>query len=118
MTKLAYYARPLNIYNTRQEERDKAFMKMAGFKVIDVNTPAMQEEYEREGMSVFKPMVKVADALFFRAFMDGAIPAGVGKEIMWARENGMPVFELPRMVFSRILDPDTTRTALMELGQR
>ena len=118
MIKLAYYARPLNIYDTPQEERDMQFMRDAGFNVVDVNTTRMQTAYEMDGMSVFDPIVRSCDALFFRAFMDGAIPAGVGKEIHWAREAGLPVFELPRMVFDRILSPETTRTALMELGQR
>jgi hypothetical protein len=57
-------------------------------------------------------------ALFFRAFPDGSIGAGVAKEIAWAEEMNIPVVEIPRQIARRTLSVDDTKAMLAELGQR
>ena len=116
--KLAYYARPMNIYHTPQEERDKMEIGKGGFIPIEIDKPAIQRVAVESGMDVFRAMVLSADALFFRGFADGSIGAGVGKEIEWAREAGLPVFELPSQTDRRVLSVEDTRAMLAELGQR
>lgn len=116
--KIAYYARPLSIYDTPQEDRDKKEIIKLGFMPVEINTEVIQEQALMFGMIIFKAMVVGADALFFRGFVDGSIPAGVGKEIIWAKEAGLPVFELPSQTNRRILDVYDTRAILAELGER
>lgn len=116
--KKAYYARPLSLYGTPQEERDKATIRALGFEPIEINKPEIQAAAAEQGMAPFESLVKQADALFFRAFVDGAIGAGVIKEIAWAVEGGMPAVELPGRIEIRALSVDETRLYLRELGQR
>lgn len=111
----AYYARPMSIYGTNQETRDKITVGHMGCEVLAFPDQATIEKY---GMEAFKPVVEQADVLFFRAFPDGSISAGVGKEIAWAQSSGIPVFELPRMLKQRTLSIDDTVEYLKELGQR
>jgi hypothetical protein len=67
---------------------------------------------------IFKPMVKECDALAFRGLPDGTIPSGVAQEIIWAREAGLPVIELPSAIDRRTLTLQQTRDYLAEIGQR
>lgn len=115
---LAYYCRPLNIYNTKQELRDIGNINALGYEVIPINTPEIQQAYQNEGMEVFRQLVKMTDALFFRTLPDGSIPAGVYKEIEWADEEGVSIMELPRRIAFRSLSVEETREYLAELGQR
>lgn len=116
--KKAYYARPLSLYGTPQEDRDKATILALGFEPIEINKPEIQVAAKDHGMAPFEVLVKQADALFFRAFIDGSIGAGIAKEIAWAEEGGMPVVELPGRINRRTLSVDDTRVLLRELGQR
>lgn len=110
----AYYARPISLYGTKQEERDMAIIRDFGFEPIDVK----KANYRDQGMAVFEPMVKEAKALFFRSFPDLSIGAGVAKEIQWAHECAIPVAELPHVFSRRILSVDETRRMLEYLGAR
>lgn len=114
----AYYARPKNLYGSPQEKRDIALIQQLGYEVIDFMKPEIQEAAKTQGMTVFEPLVKRANALFFRAFPSGDISAGVGFEIQVAEENHIPVLELPFQLPRRILSVDDTRLMLAELGQR
>jgi hypothetical protein len=114
----AYYARPLSLYGTPQEGRDKSLLATLGFEAVEINKPELQKAYEVTGMDVFKDSVLGASALFFRSFIDGTIPAGIAKEIAWARLAGIPVLELPSRIERRTLSVDETRITLAELGQR
>lgn len=116
--KTAYYARPMNIYGTQQEERDKSTIRALGFEPIEINKAELQRAARERGMEVFKPLVDGAEALFFRAFIGGCIGAGVAKEIAWAKEAGIPVVELPGGVGQRALTIEQTREMLAEAGQR
>lgn len=69
---------------------------------------------------VFKPLVSPqhVEAVAFRALPDGRIPSGVALEIEWAKQRGLPIFELPTFAYDRVMSVDTTRTYLREIGQR
>lgn len=118
MSKTAYYARPMSIYGTPQESRDMETIRALGYEPIDINKEELQERAKAEGMAVFKPLVDSAQALFFRSFMTREIGAGVGKEIAWAQEGGMPVVELPSGLSARVATVERTRELLSESGQR
>lgn len=116
--KKAYYARPLNLYGSPQENRDKATIAALGFETIEINKPEIQAAAKERGMEPFQVLVEGADAMFFRGFIDGSIGAGVAKEIEWARLVGLPIVELPSKIARRTLTVDETRAMLAELGQR
>lgn len=118
VVKNAYYARPLSLYGSPQEARDKAVIAALGFDPIEINKPEIQAAAKDRGMEPFQVLVEGASALFFRAFIDGSIGAGVAKEIEWARLAGIPVCELPSRIARRALSVDETRATLAELGQR
>jgi hypothetical protein len=67
---------------------------------------------------LFRPLVNACDVFAFRALPDGRIPAGVYKELQWAREFGKTVIELPGNVLGREMTVDATRAYLAEVGQR
>ena len=116
--KKAYYARPMSLYGTIQETRDQEAIRLMGYEPIEINKEEIQRQAKAAGMATFEPMVKSADALFFRAFIDGQIGAGVAKEIQWAKDIGIPVAELPNRIVGRTLSVDETREYLHDLGQR
>jgi hypothetical protein len=113
-----YFARPQNLYGTPQDNRDKLALQFLGLEVVDPNTPEMQESYKEHGMETFFRLVNTCNALAFRAFPDGRIPAGVWKEVEAARERGIPIIELPSILPSRSMPVDETRLYLGYLGQR
>jgi hypothetical protein len=113
-----YYARPINLYNTKQDIRDIELMQKLGFEVVNPNKEALQERYKTEGMDVFLQAVTDCDALAFRSFPDFTISAGVKKEIDKAVELNKPVIELPTITSSRVLSVDDTREYLRLLGAR
>jgi hypothetical protein len=116
----AYYARPISIDGTPQEQRDHELIRALGFEPWPVGQEKEQYlfQYEKEGMEVFRPAVQQSSILIFRAFPDGSIGAGVYKEIQWALFAGIPVVEIPRQVERRKLGTADTRDMLAELGQR
>ena len=118
--KRAYYARPISVDGTKQEGRDLDLIVDLGFAPYPTGK-AKQEilaEYRQTGIDVFRLAVKSCAALFFRAFPDGSIGAGVAKEIACAQEAGIPVIEIPRQIERRTLSVEDTRAMLVELGQR
>lgn len=122
-----YYAHPMSIYDTKQEDRDMETLCKLGMTPVNPNnlhTEIICAQYRRELSAerimeeVFKPMVQQCEALAFRAFPDGSISVGVAKEIQYAQEAGLPIFELPSGLLRRSLTIDQTREVLAELGQR
>lgn len=113
-----YYAHPISIYDTHQELRDIALLNALGFDVVNPNQAEHDAGYKSYGMAYFTGIVCECDALAFRAFPDGSIPAGVLNEIRVAQEHGKPVFELPSAVSRRGLSVEATREALKECGCR
>jgi hypothetical protein len=116
----AYYARPISIDGTPQAERDMELIRALGFEPFPVGQEKEQAlvVYRQIGMKAFHPYVVDSNALFFRAFPDGSIGAGVAQEIAWAEETFLPVVEIPRQIARRTLSPEDTRAMLAELGQR
>lgn len=116
----AYYARPISVDGTKQQERDIQLIRGLGFEPYPVG-PEKEEaltRYRSEGMDAFRPYVEGSAVLIFRAFPDGSIGAGVAKEIAWAEAKGIPVVEFPRQISRRTLSVEHTRDMLAELGQR
>jgi hypothetical protein len=120
MTKLtAYYAHPLSLYGTPQEDRDILMLRQMGFDVYNPNSKADDAAYARHGMDHFKNVInQECDLLAFRAFPDGAIPVGVAFEIKHAKEMNLPVIELPNGILRRELTLEESREYLHNLGQR
>lgn len=108
----------MSIYGSDQEERDMKAIRSLGYEPIDINKAELQARAKSEGMKVFEEHVVSADALFFRAFIDMKIGAGVAKEIGWAADAGITVMELPTLVGERAISVEQTRQRLRELGQR
>ena len=116
----AYYARPTSIDGTPQENRDHDLIRAMGFEPYPVGPDKEEalQEYKRTGMYAFNKYVRNSQALFFRAFPDGSIGAGVATEVAWAQENNIPVVEIPRQIERRTLSVADTKAMLAELGQR
>jgi uncharacterized small protein (DUF1192 family) len=136
-----YYAHCMAIYDTPQERRDFNTLVLLGFEVVNPNSPEINErcdalrteirhwnanadadaspDYFRDAGkevmdTIFKPLVEFCDAVVFRALPDGSIPAGVARELEWAKG---PVLELPGGI-RRFLTVAETRQYLHEVGQR
>ena len=118
-----YYARPISLYGTKQEERDIKLINSirngnVTWELINPNKEELQERYKTEGMDVFFEAMKDCDGLVFRSFQDGKISAGVKKEIDKAIEMGKFVFELPTITSQRVLSVEDTRAYLSLSGHR
>jgi len=114
-----YYAHCSNLYGTPQEERDISTLMKLRFTVYNPNNEVASELYRDQGMAAFKALVEACDCLCYRALPDGRIPAGVAKEVVWAVEKGLPVFELPHgFIDDRIMSVESTRGYLYEIGAR
>lgn len=114
----AYYARPINLYNSKQDERDIKLIESLGFELVNPNKEALQERYKKEGMEVFLQALSDCNVICFRSFPDLKISAGVKKEIDKGIELGLFVIELPTVTESRILSVEETREYLTYLGYR
>jgi hypothetical protein len=124
----AYYAHCMALYNTAQERRDLQTIKELGWEVLNPNTPEHQAGCDAArlakpanpsaAMDYFQPLVEGCDIVVFRALPDGAIPAGVGKELQWARDAGLFILELPSGLLRRKLTVDQTREYIREVGMR
>lgn len=116
--KKIYYAHCIAIYKTPQEIRDIVTLEKLGFEVENPNRPEHDAGYRAQGMDYFLRFADECDAIAFRAMPDGAIPAGVAKEISMFVQLGKPVFELPSCITRRTLGVESTREALRECGNR
>jgi hypothetical protein len=98
-----YYAHCMAIYGSEQEEKDIQTLEALGFEVLNpsgkqhcnIADEIRKTSGSSEVMEYFYDRVRSCDALAFRALSDGSIPAGVGGELKVAREQKMPVIELP-----------------------
>lgn len=120
-----YYAHCIAIYNTPQEARDIDTLRQLGFEVynpnnseVDATVKRLKAEQNTNYMDIFWELIATQDALAFRALPDGAVPAGVSKEIGMAERMGKPVFELPSALGRRTITLEQTREYLAEVGQR
>jgi len=113
-----YYARPISLYKTKQDERDIKLLEDLFTVVVNPDKEELSLRYAKEGMDVFIEAVKDCDALAFRSFPDGKISAGVKKEIDTALLLNKPVIELPTITETRVLSVNDTRSYLTYLGYR
>jgi hypothetical protein len=114
----AYYAHPLTLYDTPQERDDENLLAELGYSVLNPNAPQHAQGYAESGMDYFRMVIQRCTVFAFRAFPDGSIPSGIVKEIGYARDLGLPVFELPTGVLRRGLSVELTREALHEGGRQ
>lgn len=120
----AYYAHSIALYGSRQEELDISNLETLGFEVVNPNSPKNDRIYKNrvkkglDGMAHFLDLVSDCDLLAFRANPDGSINAGIMKEIEEAKDNWMPIIELPYMIGSRGLSLEATQLLLKESGAR
>ena len=85
-----YYGHCQAIYGSPQDKRDVEMLIKMGFDVVNPSDPeheAMAKKMKGCGqgdrvMDYFVSLVEGCDAVAFRALPDGAIPAGVAKEII------------------------------------
>jgi hypothetical protein len=117
---IIYYAHCKSIYGTPQEKRDIELLERLGFEVINPNLPEHDKACEKcnDKMFYFTGLVKLADALAFRALPSGEIPSGVGKEIDAARSKDIPIIELPNFSLRNVMSVFRTKMYLKECGER
>jgi hypothetical protein len=120
---MIYYAHCICIYDTEQEKRDIAIIKrlFPNVEILNPNNPEVPEHYKRKGMEYFRELIQEkCSILIFRALPNGRIPAGVAKEIEYAKEYNIPVIELPCYTnfTNRVMSVEDTRLFLNEIGYR
>ena len=116
-----YYAHPMSLYGTPQEQRDLELLSTLGTPINPSDTVHAQRVWElvhNERMDYFLKLVDQCDMVAFRAFPDGSIPSGVAAEITQARMWGKPVIELPCGMERRTLTLSQTLEHLHQIGQR
>ena len=112
-----YYAHPMNLYGTELENDDIIALLKMGFEVVNPNKQRHQEACKDttkwdSPTDYFVAMVAECDVVAYRAFPDGGIGAGVAKEVMVARNDNKPCFELAALEGRRVLPVDSTREHL------
>lgn len=137
-----YYAHSMHLYGKPQEQRDVELLQSMGFEVENPSNPEhvdictrikdgdeeLMKQYMNYNrlfesaseiiMNYFEQVVSNCDALAFRAYPDGKIPAGVAREVIFANKIGHPVIELPNLLDSRYISVHETRQYLNYLGER
>jgi len=89
-----YFAHPVSDYGTPRETAAAAVMEAVGWSVENPNQPHHQRGYDAGGMGYFEQIARACDGLAFMRFPNGAIGAGVGKEVGAALDASKPVYEL------------------------
>jgi nucleoside 2-deoxyribosyltransferase len=114
-----YYAHPITMYDTWDEQHEVKMLELMGFEVLNPNCDELDKAYNaNKDFEVFLKAIESCDAVFYSAMEDGMISSGVVKEIVFAFELGMPVFEIPRNCQARYLTKEQTRERLVEAGLR
>jgi hypothetical protein len=113
-----YYAHPMVIYNSLQEERDLDLIKrlFPDAEIFNPNNPTTQEECKGE-MEYFYNIVRTCDLIVFRGLPNMKIPAGVWGEIQCGIENTIPSIELPCLT-ERKMSVEDTRQFMRDIGNR
>jgi len=113
-----YYAHPVTLYDSPIEQADIHTLTALGWQVINPNEPQHELAYRARGMDYFTDLVKACNALAFRGFAAGEIPAGIHREIEAAQVMDLPIIELPSSIRRRVLNVDMTRAYLHESGRK
>lgn len=95
-----YYAHPMSWYGTKEEEDDVNSLQLEG-EVVNPNSEPFTDRVrnaQRTGFPVMDIFAKTirddCDVLCFRRFNDGALGAGVAREILEAVIWNKPVWEI------------------------
>jgi hypothetical protein len=118
---IIYYAHPMSMYGSPQEERVIKLLSFIHPKAMIYNPSedaGVKEGYKEKGMKYFYDIITDCDFLYFRAFPDGKIGAGVWGEIQHGIKECCHVLELPAITSSRALSIDDTREYLKLYGKR
>jgi hypothetical protein len=120
-----YLAHPVTDYGGSARQLDAlAAIEAKGWEAINPDQPLHQRLYKAHGMQHFLELVEDCDALAFMRFADGAIGAGVGKEIEAALRRGLHLYEIKgkrldfygsQMMPMGLLSVDETRAKIAEL---
>lgn len=120
--KKIYYAHNMLQYGSNIEAQDIKTLEEMGFEVVNPNHPDNEQAYKQKKIefpgtefSIFTDMVRNCDCIAFRSLM-GKISAGVGKEITYAKELGMPIIEMPTITTDRFLTVSETIEYCRPLG--
>ncbi|MER9196402.1 hypothetical protein NKI13_24475 [Mesorhizobium australicum] len=96
-----YFAHPVTDYGTKRQADAIAALKnhwaeqrRQPLEIENPDQPHHQAGYTNLGMDYFKSVVASCYSLAFMRFPNGAIGAGMGKEIMWAHVRNMQIYEL------------------------
>ena len=121
MISSAYFAHPVSMYDTPVEKAIAgAFSaRFPGCSVENPNQPQHSEGYRQGGMGYFVELCNQQDSVFFSSFADGAIGAGVAKEVQSFLDRKAPVYyfnartqqfvSVPALKQFNILDVDDSR---------
>ena len=122
-----YYAHAKPSYGTSTEMTEKGRIKarFGEYKVIDPGKHEGNIEKQRKGMMYCLQLIDGCDALIYSRWKN-KVTAGVGKEINYALNKGMPVYELRgkriksihRPVAYLSLDATMRLYSVLELKQR
>ena len=124
-----YFAHPVTDYGTERQAKAIAALERHWREnrrqPIEIENPDRehhQEGYAKRGMDYFKEVVESCWSLAFMRFPNGAIGAGVGREIEWALNRSGHVYEvfdggiyLARDMPTPVLSVEDTRALLREL---
>ena len=104
--KRAYFARCMSEYGTEGEEQIIKRIRGLGFHVIEFPSEADCNAGKENGDNImetlFKPLVQSADVLFWLSVdRNCGITAGVYKEIGYAFDVCIPIFEVSRRWWDR-----------------
>ncbi len=101
-----YYSHAMPLYETKQElnERKQIFKKFPKAVIVDPGTYQNNPEKQREGMEYCLRLVQTCQALVYSKF-NGKITAGVGKEVNFALDQKIDVFELNGNELQKITKP-------------
>lgn len=89
-----YFAHPVSEYGTPLQAAAIKELASGWHEVENPDAPHHQEGYRQYGMAHFERVVSGCDALAYLRFPDGAISAGVAKEIATAANAGKPIYEV------------------------
>lgn len=97
-----YFAHPITDYGTKRQTDALASLETywreerprQPLEIENPDQPHHQAGYAAQGMEYFKGVVETCWSLAFMRFPNGAIGAGMGREIRWALNNCAQVYEL------------------------
>lgn len=101
-----YFSHVMPTYGTDLEKKEKQLIleNIPNSKVVDPGSIQDNPEKRKEGMKYCLKLVKKCDSLVFSRFK-GEITSGVGKEVNYAIEQKINVFELNGEKLHRVEEP-------------